>query len=303
MSTTNNFGRAFDLSTLKNPVANDAIHGLPVNQKNLIGEFLPISNEIPVIIICWSAQSRQSLEAMAILGKLFEQRARENVQTPDESERSWLLGNLNVDKELGVVKALQIPSVPFALALVGEQVVPLFDSLPTEEQVVRVVNRLIELAAERGVGRAPTAPVEEAAEESMEPEEERAIAAIESGKFEEAKAAYKDWLARSPGNSLAELGLAQVSLLARIAGVDAQTALEAALAEPLDLEKGIMAADIEISQGNYDVAFTRLINIVRSSSGEVKKAARDHLVILFGLLDPADPLLIKARQQLASALF
>jgi putative thioredoxin len=34
-----------------------------------------------------------------------------------------------------------------------------------------------------------------------------------------------------------------------------------------------------------------------------KKKAKDHLLVLFTLVDPTDPILIKARSALASALF
>jgi len=38
-------------------------------------------------------------------------------------------------------------------------------------------------------------------------------------------------------------------------------------------------------------------------SGEDKNRAKEHLLLLFQLVDPSDPELIKARQSLASALF
>jgi putative thioredoxin len=46
-----------------------------------------------------------------------------------------------------------------------------------------------------------------------------------------------------------------------------------------------------------------LLRSVKSSSGEEKTRAKEHLLLLFQLVDPRDPDLIKARQSLASALF
>ncbi len=304
MSIPSNFGQAFDLGALKNPVPEDAIYGIPVDQKNLVEEFLPASTQLPVIIVCWSAKSKPSLEAMKGLGLLFDEIAQLGPEAP------WLLGNLNVDKEVVVVKALQIPSVPFAIALIGEQLVPLFETLPTPEQLRLVVDRVVALAAERGVGRATTSSIEsdtEAAtqepEEKLEPEEELALAALENADYAAAANAYEQWLTRAPGNTLATLGLAQVKLLARIDGIDQGATLSGADADPTSVGLAVMAADIEIAQGNYDGAFTRLINTVRVTNGDDRKTAREHLVMLFALVDPSDPGLAKARQQLASALF
>lgn len=304
MSMPSNFGRAFDLSALKNPITEDAIFGISVSQKNLIEEFLPASNQLPVIIVCWSSKSKASLDAMAGLGALFEEVAQLGPDAP------WLLGNLNVDKEAAVVKALQIPTVPFAIALIGEQLVPLFETLPSPEQLRLVVERVVALAAERGVGRGSLNSVADgdesgpqAAEETLEPEELRALQALESEDYAGAAAAYREWLNRAPGNALAQLGLAQVELLQRIDGLDPQSVLAEANAQPANHQLAITAADIEIAQGNYDGAFTRLINTVRNTSGDERKAVREHLVMLFALVDPSDPVLTKARQQLASALF
>ena len=91
--------------------------------------------------------------------------------------------------------------------------------------------------------------------------------------------------------------------MARIEGVDQGVTISGANEDPADVGLAVTAADIEIAQGNYDGAFTRLINTVRVTSGDDRKTAREHLVMLFALVDPSDPGLAKARQQLASALF
>jgi putative thioredoxin len=64
-----------------------------------------------------------------------------------------------------------------------------------------------------------------------------------------------------------------------------------------------MCADIEIAQGDYEAAFNRLISAVKSFDGDDRDKAKSHLLQLFNLVDPADPRLVKARGQLASALF
>ena len=46
------FGRAFDLSSLKNPASHVANVGIAVNQTNLMQEIIPQSNNQVVILIC-----------------------------------------------------------------------------------------------------------------------------------------------------------------------------------------------------------------------------------------------------------
>ena len=137
----------------------------------------------------------------------------------------------------------------------------------------------------------------------MEPEEGLALDALEKNDLPTAKNAYKAWLERSPGNSYAELGLAQVELMLRIEGCIPAEIFAIAATQPTNIEIQLKAADIEVAQGNFEPAFGRLIELVKQSSGDEKKVARDHLLGLFKLVDPADPQLIKARQALASALF
>lgn len=77
---------------------------------------------------------------------------------------------------------------------------------------------------------------------------------------------------------------------------------KAALA-PDDLTLAILAADLEIANGDNKSAFDRLIRMVKVLEDPDRKKAREHLIQLFLLVDPQDLDLIKARQQLASALF
>ena len=295
-SLPKNFGSAFDLSALKNPVSAAELSGISITQANLMQDVLPASHAQVVILICWSARSAQSQSVMAALGKMHE----------DDSARpegaGWLLGNVNVDVEPEVAQALQVQTVPLALAIIQEQVVPLFETVPTVPQLRLVVDKVLSLAAERGVGSVIAEP-EGAVEEKLEPEEIKALEALESGDFAGAKAAYREWLNRAPSNPLALLGFAQVELLHRIDGLDSAAIISQANLRPADIALAQQAADCEIAQGNFEASFARLIAAVKQASGEERKALREHLVGLFALVDPADPILIRARQQLASALF
>ena len=286
----NIFGNAFDLSSLKAPATGESTiaYGKEVTQANLVSDFVKESNNKVVILLCWSPRSAQAKEILEILGKL---------QSADQN--TWLLGTVNVDTQAAVAQALQVQSVPVAIALIQEQVIPLFESVPPLDQVRLVINKLLELAAGKGIGKA--AENSAVVETPMEPEEEAAYAAMEKGDYAAAKAAYQSWLKRKPNDPVATIGLTQADLMNRINGLDFALTLKNSKSD--DLTSQMMCADIEIAQGDYESAFNRLIAAVKSFTAEDRDKAKAHLLQLFNLVDPADPRLVKARGQLASALF
>jgi putative thioredoxin len=282
-----NFGNAFDLSTLKKPTADQLpTVGIPVTQENLVSEFVAKSKEQVVVLLAWSARSTQSKEILETLGKLEK-----------ADNGSWLLGTVDVDSQPQVAQALQIKSVPVAIAIIAEQLLPLFESAPPADQVRLVINKLLELASQKGVGAAPVGVTEI----PMEAEEEAAYAAMEKGDYKAAKLSYEAWLKRKPNEQVAVVGLSQVNLMLRIEGLDPVLTLKNAKDD--DLTSQLMCADIQVASGDYQAAFDRLLQVIKSMAGEDRDKAKNHLISLFNLVDPADPRLIKARAALASALF
>ena len=282
-----NFSNVFDLSTLKKfDLPESPIPGIAVTQENLVSDFVSKSKEQVVVLLCWSPRSAQSKEILDILGKL---------ESADKG--AWLLGTVDVDSQPQVAQALQVKAVPIAIAIVAEQLLPLFESVPQIDQVRLVINKLLELAAQKGVGQAP----EVLAEIPLEPEEQAAYAALEKSDFKAAKIAYESWLKRKPNEPVAVIGLAQVDLMLRVEGLDPELTLKSAKSD--DLTSQLMCADIEIATGNNEAAFTRLLNVIRSFSGDEKEKAKLHLIQLFNLVNPSDPSLLKARNELASLLF
>ena len=282
-----NFGNAFDLSSLKKPAADQLpTVGIPVTQENLVTDFVSKSKEKVVVLLAWSTRSSQSKEILEILGKL---------EAADKGV--WLLGTVDVDSQPQVAQALQIKSVPVAIAIVAEQLLPLFESVPPADQVRLVVNKLLELASQKGVGKAPEGPTEI----PMEAEEEAAYAAMEKGDYKAAKLSYEAWLKRKPNEAVAIVGLAQVNLMIRIDGLDPVLTLKNAKDD--DLTSQLMCADIQIASGDLSGAFDRLLAVIKSNTGDQRDKAKAHLIALFNLVDPTDPRLVKARSELASVLF
>lgn len=286
MSLPPNFGQAFDLSSLTKPKVDPSIPmpGIQVTVENLSNEILPLSLVRPVIVLMWSSRSPESMEMVKTIGKLEV-----------DYKTAFALARVDIDSNPEVAQAFQTKSIPYAVAIIAEQMVPLFEQSYPEAQVKMVIDKVLTLASEQGIGEAPV--------EQIEPEEVEAMDALESGDYSSAEAAYKKWLARKPAENLAKLGLAQTQLLIRTEGLDLKEVVAQSTASPTDIELQLKAADVEIVNGGVEASFSRLLSVIRETSGDDRTKAKNHLLNLFALVDPSDPRLAAARKELASALF
>ena len=286
MSLPPNFGQAFDLSSLTKPKVDPSVPlpGIEVSVENLSSDILPLSLVRPVIVLMWSPRSGESVEMVKLLGKL-----------ESDYKEAFALARVDIEAHPQVAQAFQTKSIPYAVAIIAEQMVPLFEQPYPEAQVRMVLDKVLTLASEQGVGEAPV--------EQMEPEEMEAMDALEAGNLVAAEAAYKKWLARKPAENLAKLGLAQTQLLIRTDGLDLNAVIDQSTQNPSDIGLQLKAADVEIVNGGVEAAFTRLLHAVRATTGDDRAKVKDHLLNLFALIDQNDPRLVAARKELASALF
>jgi putative thioredoxin len=77
----------------------------------------------------------------------------------------------------------------------------------------------------------------------------------------------------------------------------------AAAERPDDVDAQTLVADLDLLGGHVEDAFSRLVDLVRRTSGDERDQARTHLLGLFAAVGNEDPRVLKGRQQLASALF
>jgi putative thioredoxin len=286
MSLPPNFGQAFDLSSLTKPKVDPTtpLSGIEVSVENLSSDILPLSLVRPVIVLMWSPRSAESVEMIKVLGKLEV-----------DYKGAFALARVDIEAHPQVAQAFQTKAVPYAVAIIAEQMVPLFEQSYPEAQVRMVMDKVLTLASEQGIGQAPV--------EQMEAEEIEAMDALEAGNYVAAEAAYKKWLSRKPSENLAKLGLAQTQLLMRTEGLELSEVIDQSALNPSDIALQLKAADVEIVNGGVEAAFARLIHAVRATSGDERTKVKDHLLNLFALVDQSDPRLVAARKELASALF
>ena len=245
MSLPPNFSQAVDLSSLGKPPVDTStpMPGLEVTAENLQAEIIPLSSSKPVVILCWSARSIESVSTLRALG---------NLEATDAGK--WVLATVDIDTEAPVAQALQARTIPYGVVFIGGQAIPFLEQALSETQLREVITKILTLAAQQGIGEEPLEPTE--------PEEEEALAALDQGDYATAEAAYKKLLARKPHDNFAKLGLSQLQLLIRTEGLDGQKIMEDAVRNPEDIVVQMQCADVEVMSGYLEPAFERLLRLV-----------------------------------------
>jgi len=271
------------------PTASKVI--IDVTEATFETDVIAASQSVPVIVDLWATWCGPCKQLSPILEKLAVEYAGR-----------WVLAKVDVDAQPQIAAAFRVQSIPTIVAVIGGQVLPMFQGALPEPQVRQYLDEVMRVAEQAGVagsvaGDAPPAPEQP----QEDPRWDQAADAIEAGDWDGAVALYEQLRGVDPEQ--AQAALAQVALARRTDGVDALAAVAAADADPGDLDKAKAAADVEVARGEAAAAFDRLLAVVRDSTGEQKTLARDALVELFGLVGDADPAVISARTKLANALF
>lgn len=289
---------AVDLSTLSQPnPATDAAAGNGLVIEGTDAGFQAIvtgTQSVPAVVVLWSQRSPASGEFVEVVASVAA-----------SYEGRFQVVSIDVDANPGLLQAFQVQSVPVTLGLVAGQPVPLFAGAQPVEQVRLYVDELLKLAVEHKVtGRVAVEPDAEAeVEPELPPLHQEAFDAIERDDLDAAVAAYTQALAQNPADDEAAVGLAQVKLMQRTAGVDQQAARVAAAQAPTDIAAQMLVADCDVLGGHIEDAFVRLIDVVRATEGDERETVREHVVELFAVVGAHDERVQKARRTLMSALF
>ena len=220
-----------------------------------------------------------------------------------ESGGAWVVAKVDVDANPRIAQLFGAQSIPTIVAIGGGQPVDAFSGALPEPEIRKWINALLDALRDKlpAIREAETGGADPV-EEPEDPRFTEAEEAFERGDFAAAQAAYERILDVEPANELAKNALAQVKFTARAESADPEARAKAD-ADPSDLAAQLDAADLEIADNDVEAGFKRLIDTVRRTAGEDRNKVREHLVALFDLFDPADDRVMKARRDLASALF
>jgi putative thioredoxin len=300
---------AVDLSALKRPAATAPSAGGPasasaagaysvvLDEQNIQKE-LEASMNAPVLLVVYSpTQSPASAQMAADLEVLA-----------DEFEGRFLLGTVDIDTSPQLAQALQVPTVPLVALVVQGRMMPLLQDAPPLEDLRQLLTQVLQQMATQGVtgrhqprGSAPA--VEDTDGEYVDPRYAPAQDALAAGDIAGAVAEYQKLVDANPADAEAAGGLAMAMLMRRTQDVDSAAARAAAAENRDDVDAQTLVADLDMLGGHVDDAFTRLVDLVRRTSGAERDQARNHLLGLFAAVGNDDPRVLKGRQQLASALF
>jgi putative thioredoxin len=254
------------------------------------------SMTVPVVVDLWADWCGPCKQLSPVLERLAE-----------EYGGRFLLAKVDVDANPRLGQVFQAQSIPMVVAVIQGQPVPLFQGALPEQQVRAYLDELLRVAEANGVtgvlAGAADGDATEPEEAPLPPLHQEAFDAIDRGDLDAAISAYEKALAQNPADEMASAGLAQVKLLQRTTGVDAQAARDAAAKAPTDPDAQIVVADFDVLGGHIDDAFARLVDTVRVTVGDDRDKVRSHLVELFTVVGPGDDRVAKARRALTSALF
>ena len=266
-----------------------------VNEEDFQQKVIDISKTVPVIVDLWAEWCGPCKQLSPLLEKLAA-----------EYKGRFILAKIDVDANPRLSQMFQVQSIPAVFAVIGESAGPLFQGAIPEAELRQVIEEVLRIAAEQGINGTIDTEVQEEVpvveEEQIDPRLEAAFNAIEKGDFVAATNAYKEMLNQNPADQVALAGLAQVGLLERASKLDPNTVLQKA-SDRKDFASQMDLADLELMKGNPGAGFAILINAIKIAIGEDRDRLRARLLELFMVVGDSDPEVVKARRDLASALF
>lgn len=263
---------------------------IDVTEADFQNKVLDKSQSTVVIVDLWATWCGPCKQLSPLLEKLAA-----------EYGGKFILAKIDVDANPQLSQMFQVQSIPSVFAIIKGQAVPLFQGAVPEAQLRQVLDQVMNLAKEQGLTPANQEAAPES-EQKEDPRSEKVFQALNDGKFDEAIVLIEELLKENPQDQTLQAMLKQAQFMKRISGYNVNEIMQKANNTD-DVLAQIAASDIELAGGKLQESFSRLINFIRTHAGDDREKAKTHLLELFGIVGDQEPLVPKARRDLASALF
>lgn len=271
------------------------------------------SSTFPILVLLWVPTDDRLFDVTRKLG-----------DTVNAQEGKLQLSRIDIASYPSVAQALRVQSAPALFGLVAGRPMPIFQGLPSDQELDQVIETLIPqviaLAAQSGVtGSAPLSDVPgddsdsdadtdsgsgsgESAAEPIPPAHAAAHALAAQGDYAGAAQEYQKIVDTDVTDALAKRELAKATLLARSAAADVRDVRAAAADKPDDLEVQLAVADVDMIGGQVDDAFARLLDFAAAHRAD-HDAVRERLVSYFAMLEADDARVKAARRRLSTLMY
>jgi putative thioredoxin len=246
-----------------------------------------LSMQVPVILDLWATWCQPCKQLSPILEKLAV-----------EANGSWVLAKVDVDANPGIAQAFQAQSIPSIYLVLAGKVQPLFQGVQPESAIRQLLEQIMQVAKDQNL---PGLEIESDLQSAAPVEiEDPAADLLMSGDLAGAAKIYTERLKNNPADGDAKAALALIALQLRAAGKDLSNLQ---LPEVTDLAARMDYADGQILAGNHEAAYELLIATIKATVGDEREQAKQRLLELFEIAEPADPIVLSARRALANALY
>ncbi|MEH6621391.1 MULTISPECIES: tetratricopeptide repeat protein [Dietzia] len=252
-----------------------------VDEASFEQEVLARSAQVPVILELVSQRAPTALtgllDALAV-----------------EAGGQWVHATVDVDASPGIAQALQARAVPTVYAVAAGRPLADFEGEQPEEALRQWLAAVLRATEGKLGGPAPdTDDVEP--EEPTDPERDAAEDALAEGDLAAAEERFTALVEARPGEHSLVEALRYVQA--------ARRSTEATDSGEGSVPDALRAADTALVGGEYEAAFSTLVDAIRVHVGDERVTLRARLLELLEALPVDDERVLAARRNLASALY
>lgn len=252
-----------------------------VDEASFEQEVLARSTQVPVILELVSQRAPTALtgllDALAV-----------------EAGGQWVHATVDVDASPGIAQALQARAVPTVYAVAAGRPLADFEGEQPEEALRQWLAAVLRATEGKLGGPAPdTDDVEP--EEPTDPERDAAEDALAEGDLAAAEERFTALVEARPGEHSLVEALRYVQA--------ARRSTEATDSGEGSVPDALRAADTALMGGEYEAAFSTLVDAIRVHVGDERVTLRARLLELLEALPVDDERVLAARRNLASALY